>query len=357
MYRKGMIKMKKNSKKLTAAIGLGLGITIFTGAALANYSTATGYDTFKTAAKGLLRNENYTMNAKIGFSLDGKEISGDEVTELYDRDGDAKLNRTDQGFDRDGIGTAYKQYLQDNTYISTYETAEGDQSTSVLDNAENYYGRGTLDSMATVKNDDDKKTINKIVRFAELAADTFVGDLKNNIVYVSGDDNSTEYEMDLDSVQIPELVNAGLSAMFSAINTSNRDLDEEYKDPFLVLGTDPILKNVSLKFSVDGEGRFTHALVVMSAVGNGHEGEVKAELNISDYGTTKPERVDINSLPNVRRRDYTKDNAYMSFDSESAATEKGLIVTEDGEVLDSNHYVVGYIEIDSETGEGEIVYN
>lgn len=341
-----MIIMKKT--KLTATIALALGVTIFAGAALANYSTASGYDTFKTAAKGLLKNENYTMNAKLSFSLDGEEKAGDEITELYDRDGDVKLNRIEKN-----SSTAYKCYSQDNTYVSIYEQ-NGEQHTTVYDNAAEYMGRGALDSMTDV-NDDDKKTADKIIRFAELAADTFVGDLKNNIVYVSGDDNGAEYEMNLDSVQIPELVNAGLSAMFSAVNTSNRDFDEEDRDPFLALGTDPIVKNASLKFAVDNEGRFTHVLAVISAVGNGHEGAVSIELNLSDYGTTKPERVDINSLSNIRRIDQSNTVPYDSFNSEAAATEQGYHVTEDGEVLDENNYVVGYIEVDTETGEGKVV--
>lgn len=343
--------MKKTNRKLTAGIGLALGVTIFAGAALANYSTANGYDTFKTAAKGLLKNENYTMNAKLSFSLDGEEKAGDEITELYDRNGDVKLNHVE----KNNSSTTYKSYLQDNTYVNIYEQ-DGEQHTTVHDNAADYWGRGALDSMTDV-NDDDQKTADKIIRFAELAADTFVGDLKNNIVYVSGDDNGAEYEMNLDSVQIPELVNAGLSAMFSAINTSNRDFDEEDRDPFLALGTDPIVKNASLKFAVDNEGRFTHVLAVISAVGNGHEGAVSIELNLSDYGTTKPERVDINSLPNVRRHDYNSNASYDEFDSEAAATEKGYHVTEDGEVLDENNYVVGYIEIDTETGEGTVEFN
>lgn len=338
--------MKKT--KLTACIGLALGVTIFAGAALANYSTANGYDTFKTAAKGLLKNENYTMNAKLSFSLDGEEKTYDEITELYDRDGDVNLNHVEKN-----SSTTYKSYLQDNTYVSMYEQ-NGKQHTTVYDNAAEYLGRGALDSMTDV-NDDDKKTADKIVRFAELAADTFVGDLKNNIVYVSGDDNGAEYEMNLDSVQIPELVNAGLSAMFSAVNSSNRGFDEEDRDPFLALGTDPIVKNASLKFAVDNEGRFTHVLAVMSAVGNGHEGAVSMELNLSDYGATKPERVDINSLPNIRRIDQNNTARYDSFYSEAAATEKGYHVTEDGEVLDENNYVVGYIEVDTETGEGSVV--
>lgn len=350
--------MKKTNRKLTAGIGLALGVTIFAGAALANYSTANGYDTFKTAAKGLLKNENYTMNAKLSFNLDGEEMSCAEFTELYDRDGDVKLNSFEKSTSLTTKSTdSVKRYWQDNSYIYVYEDSKDlNSQTTVYDNADEYMQRGALDSMTEV-NEDDKKTADKIIRFVELAADTFVGDLKNNIVYVSGDENGAEYEMNLDSVQIPELVNAGLSAMFSAINTSNRGFDEENRDPFLALGTDPVVKNASLKFAVDNEGRFTHVLAVMSAVGNGHEGAVSVELNLSDYGTTKPERVDVNSLPNVRRYDRTKDASYESFGSETAAVSEGYHVTEDGDVLDKDNYVVGYIEIDEETGEGSVKFN
>ena len=53
-----------------------------------------------------------------------------------------------------------------------------------------------------------------------------IGDLKNNIIYVSGDDNSSTYEMNLDAIQIPEVANAGLSAMFSE-NIADSDDDSD----------------------------------------------------------------------------------------------------------------------------------
>lgn len=344
-----MIFMKKTDRKLTAGIGLALGITIFAGAALANYNTANGYDTFKTAAKGLLSNENYTMNAKIGFSIDGEEIGKSEFTELYDRSGDVKLNavETSNYIGEDGTRTV-KRYAQDSDYIYSYDYSDNNSvHTSVYQNASEYMANGVLDPMSSVKNDDDKKTVNKIVHFAELAADTFVGDLKNNIVYVSGDDNSSTYEMNLEAVQIPELVNAGLSAMFSSINSSTVYSDDS-KDPFHILGTDPFVKSASLKFTVDNEGRFTNCLAVATMAGNGHEASVSAELTISDYGTTKPERVDISTLKDVEYFDYN--------DHKAVSTEEAEHVDEDGNVLNSDGEVVGSIEINGD-GEGVIVYN
>ena len=59
-----------------------------------------------------------------------------------------------------------------------------------------------------------------------------------------------------------------------------------------------------MKFTVDNEGRFTNLNAEASMVGNDsngekHEATVNITLDMSDYGTTKPERVDISTLPNV----------------------------------------------------------
>ena len=152
-----------------------------------------------------------------------------------------------------------------------------------------------------------------MVNFVELIADTMIGDLKNNIIYVSGDDNSSTYEMNLDAIQIPEVANAGLSVMFNPTGDAYDD-----SEPYNVLGTDPIVKNVSVKFTVDNEGRFTNLNAEASMVGNDsngekHEATVNITLDMSDYGTTKPERVDISTLPNVEYSDNSRVDTYYGY--------------------------------------------
>lgn len=352
-----MINMKKTNKKITAAIGLALGVTIFTGAALAGYSASSGYDVGKKAVKGLLENENYTYDASIKLTLDGNEFLNQEFRELYDRDGDVKLNSFEKttGDETYTSNAEYSAYSQGSDYITTYSHNGKDQQTNVYHNSALYMGRGTLDAMNTTRSDNDRETVNKVVRFAELAADTFVGDLKNNIVYVSGDDNGASYEMNLDSIQIPELVNAGISAIFSSMSQGEYNAD----DPFLTLGKDPVIKNVSLKFSVDNEGRFTNVSANTALVGNGHEAAIDFALNIYDYGTTKPASVDISTLPNVQEIDCSDNESgfpsySVSVDEEAEANAHH--VDEDGNVLDEDGNVVGKVEINSD-GEGVIVYN
>lgn len=310
-----MINMKAKNKKITMAIGMAVGVTVLAGAVFAGYNTSNGYEVGKNALKGLMKNENYTANMEFKMSIDGAEIAKSTMTELYDRNGDVSMNRTEiSTSDRTYIdnNTEYKAYSQDGSYISTYYS-DGESHTTVY-KGEVGMGKGVFDEFYST-DEEEKNTTNKVVRFVELAADTFVGDLKNNIVYVSGDDDYSTYEISLDAVQIPELVNAGLSAMFSSMNQYDNE------DPYMVLGTDPIVKNASMKFTVDNEGRLTDGAANITMSGNDHEAAVDIALTMSDYGTTAPQRVDISTLPNVETYGMTADtasNRYVSEDGEVA---------------------------------------
>lgn len=305
MYRKGRIIMKKSNKKLVMAASLVLGITVMTSASLANYATSNGYEVGKTALKGLLKNENYSSELSLSMTVDDDVISDFKVTEKYDRDGDVKLNRTESNYyyNDSNPDRTYVSYFQDNSDISIYNKGTEDENTYIYHygNIEDLGwtpGRGMFDEFAGEDEEEADRNA-KFVRFAELAADTMVGDLKNNVVYVSGDDDSATYEMQLSGMQIPELVNAGVSLLFS-----ESGIDED--DPILSkLGQDPVIKSVSLTFTVDNENRLSDAAFKVTAAGNGHEAAVDMSAKLYDYGTTKPERVDISSLKNVNKPDMS----------------------------------------------------
>lgn len=356
-----MIIMKLTKKRMTTAIGMAVGITLLTGAAFASYNTSNGYEIGKTAIKGLMQNDNYTAECKIALLLDGENVNTTTFKELYDRNGDVKLNRTDKSETSEAYenymgASQYEEYVQDNDHISVYHHDDGTEESNIGKGYGEYYNRGTFDLMGINDNEDDKEVQNKIIRFTELVADTFVGDLKNNIVYVSGDDDSSSYEMNLDAVQIPEVVNAGLSAMFSTLNMNNQDFDDEYQDPFMQFGTDPIIKNVSLKFTVDSEGRLTNAEASSTLSGNGHEGTVEFGLKIYDYGTTQPQRIDISTLKNVETHTMNEDrNAKYENTVDIEVSENGYHVDENGNVLNDNDEIVGTAVINGD-GESVIVY-
>lgn len=332
---KGMIKMKKTNKKITMAIGMVLGVTVLTGAALASYSTSNGYVVGKNALKGLVKNENYTSTLNMTMSIDGNEIANSSVSELYDRNGDVKLNKTEYLTSNDSyIGeTEYKVYVQDGQRVVSYKPVE-EEPYSYVDTSEYLFGStGMFDQLGDTSSNDEK-TQEKIIRFAELIGDTFIGDLKNNFVYVSGDDNGATYEINLDAIQIPEVVNAGLSVMFSSMNNEDYRVNGD-EDPFLILGTDPIVKNASLKFSVDSEGRLTNADAQFTMSGDGHEANIRINSEMKDYGTTQPQRVDISTLPNVEYINNDVKNgeiATYTVEAENATyNEDGTVTIEVGE--------------------------
>lgn len=350
--------MKQAKKKLTMAIGMAVGVTMLAGAAFASYNTASGYEVGKKALKGLLSNENYTSNVEFKMSVDGNEILKTNIEELYDRDGDVRRNNSEKTSYSTSFGggeSGYESYSQDGDFISIYYPMDGEAQTSVY-KGDSYMGSGSFDEMNSM-DENEKETMNKVIRFAELAADTFVGDLKNNFVYVSGDDNSAEYEINLDAVQIPEIVNAGLSAMFSTMN--NQDYSSVEVDPFLTLGDDPIVKCASLKFSVDNEGRLTDATANITMSGDGHEAAIDISGTITGYGTTVPQRADISALPNVQTYDMSENSgSYHSYrvSAEEEAKANDYHIDENGNVLDNEENVVGTVEINGD-GEGVIVYN
>lgn len=347
--------MTTKKRRMTAMIGLALGAAIFSGAAMADLPTSNGYEVGKTAVKGLMQNENYTMEASMALLVDDKDYTRTEILEKYDRNGDVQLSRsekttTDEEYSYYNSSGEYKTYYQDSQNIQIYKRADGSEEASISgDEHYSFHMSGSLDSFYDENNtEEDKNTQQKIVRFVELIGDTFVGDLKNNIIYVSGDDNSSTYEMSLDAMQIPEVVNAGAALLFS----TNSGISSE--DPMAqALGTDPVVKNVSLKFTVDGEKRLSDATLKVVAAGNGHEAAVECTMKIYDYGTTKPERVDVSTLSNVKRMEESSESTYLVTDSDE---EIDIHVDDKGSVLNANGEIVGHIEINSE-GEGVVVYN
>ena len=276
-----------------------IGILMLSISALAGYNTANGYGVGKNALKGLLDNENYTSETTYSLELDGVLLSESKSLQLYDRNGDVRLNEEGVDFnsaafcgylDRDTTNIR-KIWMQDGSQIY-YDDYNGDTETRVYENSYDW-NNGVGGSFDVInQNDNDRKTIDKYIRFAELVCDTMVGDLKNNIVYVSGGEDSSTYEINLDAVQIPEFVNAGFSAIFAAGYNDNDNL-------FAVLGEDPTVSNASLIFTVNKDGKLTYANAEGTLSGNGHYATLKLSLKMYDYGTTKPQRVDIETLPNV----------------------------------------------------------
>ncbi len=200
------IKFKGKKHAITACCML-VGMFVLTSAVYANYDNAKGYTNYKEALKNLaFYEENFTADGGITCLVDNKE--------MLDFNGNFKV---------DG----------DNVCITTKDTdsfgTEGDESQTVeiSKDGKKYYYYPEKNSFYEYEGSTDYRpdmedpTIKKSIKFAELFADTMIGDLKNNFVLTSKDKDTRTYTVKVSGSQIPEIINSGISLVFTAANSQD----------------------------------------------------------------------------------------------------------------------------------------
>lgn len=292
---------KKKTTMLTCIIA---GTCVLATSALANYSTSNGYEVYKKSLKSLIGLKNYTLTAKMSAAIDGEEKYTYDYKEQYDKLGDVLFRQTSSETTPNSTSRYEVQY-QDGISYQVYENglcigyprSDEDYSPSELDVPES-----------------DMKTVQKVIRFGELLTDTVVGDLKNNFIYMGeADGGGAEYSIKLDAIQIPELINAGLSALCS-MSSSGREYDSEpdYFDFGYYMYGDAAVKSASCDFTIDGDGRLVSnklsaEFTTEGADGKQHTITFSILLGMSDYGTTKIDRLDKEITDNaIVQPDYSK---------------------------------------------------
>lgn len=186
--------MKKQRRLL---ICLAAGVLVLTVSAAAAFGSANGYSTYKKAVMALaLEEENYTAHGALTMTLDGKEVVGLTVDHQ-----------------QDGTNSASHSVTTQNGVTSGYWDATVDGTTRWFqDDSETYHEAQVQRTNTTLLSyDPEDEMQRRLVNFAELAADTVVGELKNNFVQVGKEDGSTLYQVAISGSQVPSLVNAGLS--------------------------------------------------------------------------------------------------------------------------------------------------
>lgn len=193
----------KNPKRLMRALVFGLiGVLLLSVSAFAAYGSTSGYGKYKDAVKTLVTDtDNVTCKVSTVLKYDGNVINE------YTTDG--KL---------DGKNS-YSHELSKTNGESDYEsystTIDGVATSFNVDDScyDQYESDGDYGPFFGEESD-------KIVNFAELLADTVLGDLKNNVVLVSSENGISSYNLTLTTEQIPAVVNAGI-ALMTASNDDN----------------------------------------------------------------------------------------------------------------------------------------
>lgn len=206
------LKKFKGKKHAMTAGCLLVGMFVLTSAVYANYDDARGYTNYKEAVKDLTFSaENFTSEGRAEIIMDGEVLSYMEVTGKLDGNNMSSYATAGTG-DGKLLSEAYSYSKGKKQY--TYYPASG-----------GYYEYSTE---GIGRPDLSDPTVSKAVRFVELFADTMVGDLKNNFVLVSNEDGLRNYSINVSGSQIPEIVNAGISLMFTASNSSREEYEPSY---------------------------------------------------------------------------------------------------------------------------------
>ncbi len=280
--------MKKKTGAIIAAVS---GVCILSTAALASYSTANGYDMLKKSVLNTQDYRNCTISGALAMHFDEKELASADFTYKADLPNNRReTTSTSVTIEDDEPYLSSSIEADDYWYYNTYDD-KGNIGYFRYEQFLDFESRDFWDV-----HNDNRETVAKIVNFLEIAADTVVGELRNNFVCTEDTDEYTSYSITLDSVQIPEIVNAGLSAVFSMTGAGSPESYEPYDKTdveyyLLSLGSDPIVDTVTMNYSIDKEGNFMDGDMKISFYGedmsgNGHNMTFTLNCGISDMGTT-----------------------------------------------------------------------
>ena len=268
------------NKKTIAAISAAVGACMLTTAAVAGYQSANGYDELKKSILATADYTNCTTNVTAAINVDGTEVMGGDI--LTEIDVDNGIEHRMETSTSAGV----EKYVFDsycyNGYQYYYNYVDGEKY--------NKYKYASSRPNLWGIEDEDRPMVDKMLNFMEIAADTVVGDLRNNFVCTGENEDYTSYSVTLDSVQVPELINAGISMLFSMENNYSGNADELTPDDsdyyFLLMGSDPVLDSVEFNYDVNKDGTFRAGTMTAVFKGNGHEMASTTDYEISKVGST-----------------------------------------------------------------------
>ena len=292
--------MKKSVIATVAAIS---GAVIFSSAAIANYTTANGYEVVKDSLFGLFGTENYTFDLEVSMDVDEYGLKVNNRVEMDNPNKRCYMSDTETT----KLPTSEDSYQSQRWYddkVAIYQSRDNEPHgyTSEFDKYTNMFSDEIFG---------DADTTAKVLYFMEVALDTAAGDLKNNFIYGGTEDGIKTYKLSLDAIQIPELINAGLSA-FTSVASDEYDghepaSEEEEWAANIITMDNVYTDSINGVFTVNEDNSFNSGEVSATVTGKDKNGDVhnitfRVAVNMSDVGSTvpqsAPENVDIHDPHN-----------------------------------------------------------
>ncbi len=300
--------MKKKNRKLRAALCICAALLILSMAVFANYDNAGGYSAIKNGVKGLLYQDNFTLNVKADVSLDGASVGIlTDMTYKHDKNGEAQVYSSESFLDVNGDRNLYEAIEQNgDRYVYSDYVAYGTGEKQVNKFMYPDSGDGTFFDV-------DDEVFNKGVNFVETLSDVLIGDIKNNIVLAQTDGASRTYSLNMSGDQLPKYMTAAFSFMCAGSRHSGAldmsgDLDAIMNN-MMINQNEPYINNVCGNVTLDDRDRITAFDGKVTVTGYdennaAHDLCFSINLTAGDYGTTKIDPVNPEEYQDVREMPY-----------------------------------------------------
>ena len=270
----------KSKKIKTIMVTALTGCMLLSVTVVASASGASGYETYKSAAKNIATTSNATFSTSFEVKDNGTtDISGTSVEKL------------------EGTNNSSITNIKNGDVTKESETSRIDGK-SIVKDGENYYSRDNTSKAKNVRMEKKFDASSSRAKLGEMVLDTLVGDVKNQFV-VDGDTIS----VNLEGAQIPELAKLAISAAAEDQNNKkDNNKGEAGKDGLKeALKSIPNLKNIDVKSlsmtaKVDGstltDNSFKIVITGDDESGVSHEIEVSVDATISGVNSTKADSID-----------------------------------------------------------------
>ena len=217
----------RERRRVLTVLCLVVGMLVLTTSVYANLDDARGYSNYKESLKQLaFEADNFEATAEMNMTVDGESVQT-----VY---GEMKKADDDYSFYTKSTGA---DLLSGSNETERYEYQSGRDRYVFYPENNKYMYRNDVEPVGVIMPLEDESE-KKAVHFMELLADTMVGDLKNNVILTSNENGIKEYSISVSRNQIPEVVRAGISLMFTASNDSYDNSEygsvtfEEYQETF-----------------------------------------------------------------------------------------------------------------------------
>lgn len=284
-----------NKKLLMIGAGFTLGSALLVTSAFAGIGDAPGYDAYKTAIKTTLSAQSLTEQAAVTVVDNGTTLLSVDSTSKTD-----KANKTASA----GIKVQGGSVNED---VSVYRQ-DGQQivKTSASD-VYNVFGNGN-DKKGSMHQEHFDNADGAMRTEMENVVDALVGNLKNYVSMNAQSDGSKSIGFQLAGSQIPTAANA-IGSFLIKQAVSGEHAGKLPNEPFGTelqqvrnslpkLTQDVKVTEVGLNAVVDGQNRITKQTVKVALSGKDaqgalHEVVVNADIGLSAFDSTTPDKVDL----------------------------------------------------------------